>query len=92
MAIADGALFGFKSLDDLQKQEIPPGKNELILQYNESVLDRPILRKCTKADGVTDEPMPKSAFLANLREDPQECRILLWSLDPRYPATTRQEG
>jgi hypothetical protein len=31
MAIADNALFGFNSLDDLRKQEIPPGETELIL-------------------------------------------------------------
>lgn len=62
MALADGALFGVESVDDLQKKEIPPGENELILRYNESSLKKPILRKCTKAGGVTDEPMPKSAF------------------------------
>jgi len=44
--------------------EIPPGENELILRYHDDAIHRPILRKCTKADGVTDEPMRKSAFLA----------------------------
>jgi Protein of unknown function (DUF3435) len=63
MALADGALFGVESVDDLQKKEIPPGENELILRYHESFLKKPILRKCTKAGGVMDEPMPKSAFL-----------------------------
>jgi len=62
MALADGALFGVESVDDLQKKEIPPGENELILRYHES-LKKPILRKCTKAGGVMDEPMPKLAFL-----------------------------
>lgn len=62
MAIADGALFGIESLDDLQKMEIPSGENELVLRYREAVSVKPILRKCTMAGGVTDEPMPKAAF------------------------------
>jgi hypothetical protein len=44
--------------------EILPGENEVILRYNDDALDRYILRKCTKAGGVTNERMPKSAFLA----------------------------
>jgi hypothetical protein len=63
MAVADGALFGIESLDDLQKLEIPPGEEELILSFKESALDRPILRKCTKEKGTTEEKMPKKAFL-----------------------------
>lgn len=63
MAIADGALFGYETLDDLQKQEIPVGENELPLRFKESALNQPILRKCTKAKGVTDEPMPRFAFV-----------------------------
>ena len=63
MAVADSALFGIESLDDLQKLEIPPGEEELILGFKESALDRPILRKCTKEKGTTEEKMPKKAFL-----------------------------
>lgn len=51
-------------MDDIQKQEIPLGENELVLRYNDAAVDRPVLRKCTKAEGVMDELMPKSAFLA----------------------------
>jgi hypothetical protein len=47
MAIADGALFGYKTLDNLKMQEIPAGENEVPLRFKESALDRPILRKCT---------------------------------------------
>ena len=43
--------------------EVPLGETELILRFNHDAVHRPILRKCTKAKGVTDEPMPKSAFL-----------------------------
>ncbi|KIW99701.1 uncharacterized protein Z518_11114 [Rhinocladiella mackenziei CBS 650.93] len=63
MALADGALFGIHSIKDLLKKRIPYGENVLVLRYNESALKKPILRKCTKEGGVTDEPMPKSAFV-----------------------------
>ena len=62
MAFADKALFGFDTLADLQEQQIPKGQDELHLRWKELALDKPILRKCTKAGGVTDEPMPGSAF------------------------------
>jgi hypothetical protein len=62
MAIADGALFGYSSLEDVRKQEIPEGQEELILRFHDSALERPVLRKCTKAGGVTDDPMPKGSF------------------------------
>lgn len=64
MAIADGALFGYNSLDDIRQQVIPSGEDEVILRFKDSALERPILRKCTQAGGVTDDPMPKGAFLA----------------------------
>jgi hypothetical protein len=63
MAIADGALLGYETLDDLQRQEIPAGENEIPLRFNKSALNQLILRKCTKARGETDEPMPRSAFV-----------------------------
>ena len=64
MAIADEALFGYKTLDDVRRQEIPAGQTELILRFNDSALNKPIARKCTKHGSVTDDPMPLSAFLA----------------------------
>lgn len=67
MAIADGALFGYDTLDEFRQQVIPTGKDEVILRFKRSSLDRPILRKCTKAGGVTDAPMTKAAFLDILR-------------------------
>jgi hypothetical protein len=67
MAIADGALFGYKSLEDVRAQEIPAGQDELILRFKDSALERPILRKCTKTGGVTDDPMPKSSFTTIFR-------------------------
>lgn len=67
MAIADNALFGYESLEDVRAQEIPSGKDELELRFRESALRRPILRKCTKTGGVTDGPMPKSPFTTILK-------------------------
>lgn len=67
MALADGALFGYDDLAAVRHQAMPAGKDELILRFKRSALDRPILRKCTKAGGVTDEPMTKAAFLDILR-------------------------
>jgi hypothetical protein len=64
MAIADNVLVGIKSVKDLQALEIPPGDDELRLVYAEDAEDKVVIRKCTKAEGVTDTPMPKSAFLA----------------------------
>ena len=62
MTFADKALFGFNTLADLQEQQIPKGQDELALRWRESALDKPILRKSTKAGSVTDEPIPRSAF------------------------------
>jgi Protein of unknown function (DUF3435) len=64
MAIADDALFGYKSLEDVRAQEIPSGQDELVLRFKDSALERPILRKCRKAGGVTDDPMTTSSFTA----------------------------
>ena len=62
LAITDGALFGYRSLDDLREQKIPPGQNEVILRFNDDALDRFIFRRWTLADGITEDKMPKSAF------------------------------
>ena len=67
MAIADNDLFGIESLVDLQKLDISTGEEELSLSFEESALDRPILRKCTKEKGTLEEMMPKSAFLRIFR-------------------------
>ena len=62
MAIAGDALFGYEILEDVRKQEIPLGLDELPLRFKDSALDRPILRQYTKAGGIMDKPMPRSAF------------------------------
>ncbi len=40
MAIANGALFGYRSLEAVRKQEIPVGKDKVILRFRDSALDR----------------------------------------------------
>ena len=62
LAIADKALFRFDALDDLQTQEIPAGENQVFLRWRDSALNKPILSKCTKARGSSDDPMPEKAF------------------------------
>ena len=63
MALADGALAGIKSVDELEKKKITGPEDYLILRFEDEALERPILRKCTQADGVTEQPMPSTAFL-----------------------------
>jgi hypothetical protein len=62
MATADDALFGYNSLEDIRKQKIPAGQDELVLRFKDSALNLPILRKCTKTSGVADDIMSKSSF------------------------------
>jgi hypothetical protein len=38
-----------------------------VLRFHESALERPILRRCPKTGGVTDDPMPESAFTSILK-------------------------
>lgn len=92
MTLADGAIFGYEMLADLQEQQIPAGDNVVKLRFKDEMLDKPILRKCTKADGVTDEPMPKSAFLDILRSTLRNAGDLCSALNPRHSSTIGQEG
>lgn len=62
MAIADKVLAGFDTIADLQKQKIPRDKSHIMLRFKREILDKPILRKCTMFDGVTEKPMTRAAF------------------------------
>lgn len=64
IAIADGALFEYDTLNDIRQQVIHIDRDEIIPSFKDSVSNQSILRECTKVDGVTDSPMPESAFLA----------------------------
>lgn len=48
MAFADNALYGYNTLDDLWKQQIPEGDTETILIWNDDVLELPIVRAIGK--------------------------------------------
>ena len=67
MAIADKALYGIESLEDLLKMEIPAGQDELELFFKDTVLDLPILRRYTKEKSTIEEIISKSAFLRIFR-------------------------
>jgi hypothetical protein len=62
MAIVDKAFFGINSVDELYDQQIPENEEELILRWNDSVLNLPIIRNATKSEGVTDKPLPRATF------------------------------
>ena len=67
MAIADGALFGYNSLEDVRWQRIPAGKDEIIFRFKDSALNQTVLRKCTNTGGVTEDPVPKRFFTSIFR-------------------------
>ncbi len=62
MAIADKAFFGIDSIQDLKDLEIPLGSEYLHLRWNASVRDKPVARKATLKDGVTDQPFTECVF------------------------------
>jgi hypothetical protein len=67
MAFADGAIFGYDSLDDLWDQQVPANQNELPLRWKDSALEQPILRNVHQAHGVLDVAWLQSAFTTILR-------------------------
>ncbi|KAL6714267.1 hypothetical protein ACLMJK_007690 [Lecanora helva] len=62
LAIADKAIFGINSVEDLWDLEIPQGADELPLRWNKDVENLPVLRKATMKGGVSKQPLPKSTF------------------------------
>ncbi|KAL6716976.1 hypothetical protein ACLMJK_004889 [Lecanora helva] len=62
LAIADQAIHGVDDIDALWELQIPPGQKELILRWNDEVSDLSIIRKATKAHGVTKSPLPQRTF------------------------------
>ena len=90
MALADGALFGYESLEDVRKQEIPAGQDELPLRFHDSALNRPILRQRTKAEGVLENPMPRSASINILKSTLTNAGLHLWPFHSCNLATVGQ--
>lgn len=62
MGVADKVFFGIDSLEELHGQQIPEGDDEVILRWNDSVMNLPILRNATMQHGVSEEPLPKRTF------------------------------
>ncbi|KZL75529.1 hypothetical protein CT0861_13119 [Colletotrichum tofieldiae] len=62
LAFADDAMFGFDSLQSLYELEIPEGDNEIILRWNEDVLDLPIVRSIARDGTVTGKQLTESSF------------------------------
>ncbi|KAH8431348.1 uncharacterized protein LDX57_009006 [Aspergillus melleus] len=71
LALADGALFGFTSPEEVFEQRIPPGENELVLSWKDEARDRRVVRSVT-AEGVGEDPLTKEQYQKDLR------RILIW--------------
>lgn len=46
---------------------IPDGDDAVRLRWKDEVLQLPILRKATKTDGVTNQPLPKTMFESILK-------------------------
>ena len=61
-AIADHAIWGINSFEDLWRLQIPPGEDELILRWNDSAEALTMLRNATMQHGVTEEPLPERIF------------------------------
>ena len=59
MALADGALYGIESFENLWDMSIPDGDNALPLRWKDEVLLLPVIRNATIAHGVTNARLPK---------------------------------
>lgn len=67
MALADKAFYRIELAADLWEMTIPHGDDVVRLRWKDEVLQLPILRKATKTDGVTNQPLPKKKFESILK-------------------------
>ena len=67
LALADNALYGFSSSEEVFEQRIPEGQDELVLRWNEEAEDRCIAREIT-AEGVSEDPLTKETYHADFRK------------------------
>lgn len=86
MAILDKALFGYDTLTDLRTQEIPTGDNEIVLRFHDSVLDKPILRRCTQCDRRAHA---KIRVYRDLPYHSSQRGLHVRNVNPRDPSTAR---
>ncbi|OCK97279.1 uncharacterized protein K441DRAFT_675323 [Cenococcum geophilum 1.58] len=87
MAILDKALFGYDTLTDLRTQEIPTGDNEIVLRFHDSVLDKPILRRCTQCDRRAHA---KIRVYRDLPYHSSQRGLHVRNVNPRDPSTARR--
>jgi hypothetical protein len=64
LAIADGAIYGFETMEDLRSQKIPNHMDGLFLRIKPQIQHRHVLHCCTKSGGITDEPMSRSRIMS----------------------------
>ncbi|RHZ54243.1 uncharacterized protein CDV56_106367 [Aspergillus thermomutatus] len=69
LALADNALYGFSSPEEVVEQRIPEGEDELVLRWNEEAKDRCIIRGVT-AGRVSEDPLTKEKYQADFRKIP----------------------
>lgn len=67
LALADNALYGFSSPEEVFEQRIPEGQDELVLRWNEEAKDQCIIRGVT-AEGVSEDPLTKEKYQADFRK------------------------
>ncbi|KAH1917221.1 hypothetical protein KXV48_008353, partial [Aspergillus fumigatus] len=67
LALADDALYGFSSPEEVFEQRIPEGEDELVLRWNKEAEDRCIIRGAT-AGGVSEDPLTKEKYQKDFRK------------------------
>lgn len=67
MALADGALFGYKSWDQIWDQTVPDGDTHVKILWEEAWLNKPIIRDVTFDGVVTEEKLKRSTFESIIR-------------------------
>jgi hypothetical protein len=67
LALADGAFHKYETWDDIVRIPKPPNNTHVILSYHESVLDKPILRRC-KPNGPLEQVQSASTFAEQLAQ------------------------
>ena len=62
LAFSDNAFYKIDSPEKFWQLQIPEGEEALILRWEDSVKNLPILRNATLEKGVSKEPLPKATF------------------------------
>lgn len=90
MAIADGALYGIHSLDDLWEQRIGEGDNEKQLLWKKKSKNQPIARRIRNGQVSPTEPWPVERFRKIFRDTLQQAGYV--GIQPRINQVRRETG